>query len=184
MRGEWAMHTKVVRLARSVLVLIVAFGGCGPDQRKIQYDQQRFASQLADVVGGKTHNIYFYETTGTDALLAKLRGVPGVESLRLDLTDVSDDGMRHVATLPHLKKLILYGGRLSVGDSGLAHLKTLASLQTLELINTRVTDEGLAVLKRLARATFAHALSGSMAQSYIHRRQRHTPEGLDEASAA
>lgn len=60
---------------------------------------------------------------------------------------LTDDGVRHLATLPHLRHLNLQG--TSVTDAGLAALAELRSLQTLSLSWTAVTDAGVRALAAL-----------------------------------
>jgi hypothetical protein len=55
-----------------------------------------------------------------------------------------------VATLPRLGKLVLYGGR-SITDQALKKLWGMSSLHTLELNNTRVTNEGLRIFSSFPR---------------------------------
>lgn len=118
-------------------------------QRGFERGQNDLNSQIKSLRSGETDSIYLYDTRRTDELLHQLAGMPEVESLQLDLTDATDDGMHHVASLPKLRKLVLYGGRPGVSGVGLAHLRDLKSLETLELINTHVTDSGLKSLDAL-----------------------------------
>lgn len=122
----------------------------------VRWEKQRSRDQLEDQIRGiqgadSDRSIYLYETSGTNDLLKRLSEVPEVELLKLELTDVTDKGMRYVAALPKLKSLTVYGGYWSVGNRGLAQLRRLANLKHLELINTRVTDDGLVVLKDVPR---------------------------------
>ena len=55
--------------------------------------------------------------------------------------------LQHLSGLTRLQKLSLFAGS-NITDAGLAHLKTLAALKSLELGQTRVTDQGLAVLQK------------------------------------
>lgn len=93
--------------------------------------------------------IFFYCTSGTDVFVSRIAGSSAIESLETELADLSDTGMKHVASLPNLKKLVLYGGRPSVGNAGLAELEGHKKLEALSLINTSVSDQGLSVLATL-----------------------------------
>lgn len=119
------------------------------------YDVRRSRAELDQKVrnlkSGASNTVRLYDTVRTDALLKQIRCMPQVEELNLDQTDVSDKGMRHVATLRNLKKLVVYDGRPGIGDLGLARLKGHGKLESLELVLTRVTDEGLVVLKDLPK---------------------------------
>ena len=87
-------------------------------------------------------------TPVTDAGLAHLKGLAELQMLDLTRTQVTDAGLAHLKGLDGLKSLSLNG--TPVTDAGLAHLKGLAGLLMLLLSNTQVTDAGLAHLKGLA----------------------------------
>ena len=132
------------------LVLVVAVGvsGCtAASNDAARRSQVEMDSQLNRLKLGETKLIYLYDTQDTDDLLEKVRGMVEVEELDLDLTDVSDNGMRHVATLPKLRRLHIYAG--GVSDQGLSLLKSNQSITSLELSNTLVTDDGLRGLTEL-----------------------------------
>ncbi len=67
--------------------------------------------------------------------------------LHLERTEVSDDGMAHLAGLKDLRYLNLYGTKVS--DSGLVHLAALENLERLYVWETDVTTEGCEALSRL-----------------------------------
>jgi hypothetical protein len=113
--------------------------------RRAQEDLER---QLAALKAHQTSSLYFYDTRGTDALLRRTQESAEVRELFLELTDVSEVGMASVATLPQLRRLVLYGGR-GITDRGLANLRGMSSLEALELKNTQVTSGGLLVLPSL-----------------------------------
>jgi Leucine-rich repeat (LRR) protein len=108
-----------------------------------------------------------------EAVIEQISAWSTLKRLRIDaLTQVTDDGVRHLAPLTHLESLALHNGhRLSndalkhlqglvslkelslfacpnITDAGLAHLKTLTALESLELGQTRVTDHGIAQLQK------------------------------------
>ena len=81
----------------------------------------------------------------TDALLADVARVETVTALDLGgSTDLSDDGLRHLARLPQLKHLDLSG--TAITDRGLRVLRDLPALETILLAATRITEEGAAHL--------------------------------------
>jgi hypothetical protein len=104
-------------------------------------------SQIEMLRAGETDSVNLYDTHGTDELLQQLRGMPEIQSLKLDLTDVSDDGIDHIAFLPNLRTLVVCGGRPGIGDIGLTRLSHAGRLETLELVNTHVTNDGLSELR-------------------------------------
>jgi hypothetical protein len=163
------VNTKILRLQKAfgriqrLALLLLALGGVLlltifafylaiiKPEHEAQYRRclQDMDKQIAAVRSGKTKAIYLYDCIETDRLLERLVDVPEVEEVRLDLTDVTDDGMKSLAALNRLKSLTIYGGRPSVGDRGFSCTKTISSLEHLELINTKVTDQSLPFLKDL-----------------------------------
>ena len=81
----------------------------------------------------------------TDAILADISRVENVTALDLSGSKaLTDEGVRHLARLPHLKHLDLSG--TAVTDRGLAVLRELPALETISLSQTRITDAGAANL--------------------------------------
>jgi hypothetical protein len=115
------------------------------EARRGQEDLDR---QLTALRSGQANRVWLYDTRGTDALLRQLEGIAEVEEVVIELTDVSEVGMASAATLPRLRKLVLYGGR-GITDRGLAKLGGMSSLEVLELKNTRVANDGLRLLRDL-----------------------------------
>ena len=87
------------------------------------------------------------ESPALDSELALLKDLGRLESLHLGGTDVTDEGLAHVAGLIALKRLHLE--KTKVTDAGLAHLAGLESLAYLNLYRTGVTDAGLVHLEGL-----------------------------------
>ncbi len=71
----------------------------------------------------------------------------------LSFTGLTDAGLKDLAGLKQLQKLVLSG--TSVTDAGMQELAGLKQLQKLELLNTEVTDAGL---KELAGLKQLHML--------------------------
>jgi Leucine-rich repeat (LRR) protein len=82
----------------------------------------------------------------TDADLAHLQGLTGLQTLNLVDTKVTDAGLEHLKGLTGLQTLLL--GQTQVTDAGLAHLKGLKGLRELNLSETRVTEAGMSQLKK------------------------------------
>ena len=105
------------------------------------------------LTSGAQQHVYFYSTSNTDDLIAEFSGMPEIENLGFELADLSNDGFRHVAELPNLQQLMLYGGYQRIGDSGLEMLRDNQTLRKLKLVNIDVTDAGLDVLPSLPMLT-------------------------------
>jgi Leucine-rich repeat (LRR) protein len=82
-----------------------------------------------------------------DAGLAHLKGLSNLSTLMLSGTQVTDAGLVHLKGLSNLSTLVLNGTKVT--DAGLAHLKGLTGLSSLYLTDTQVTDSGLIHLKGL-----------------------------------
>jgi hypothetical protein len=124
--------------------LAQAFADASRDwhRREVQRGQKDLERQLAALKSGQGSFVYLYGTRETDALLGQLEGNAEVKELSIELTDVSEAGMASVATLPRLRRLVLYGG-WGITDGGLAMLRGMTGLEVLELKNTQVTNNGL-----------------------------------------
>jgi CheY-like chemotaxis protein len=86
-------------------------------------------------------------TEVTDEGLAHVAQLTDLEELHLDHTAVSDAGIRLLVGLHRLRILDLKGTQVT--DAGLAHLRSLTALQGLYLTRTAVTNEGLRHLAAL-----------------------------------
>ncbi|HYN10477.1 MAG TPA: hypothetical protein VES67_24020 [Vicinamibacterales bacterium] len=79
----------------------------------------------------------------TDAILADVCRHEGITALDLSGSRaVTDEGVRHLARLPHLTDLDL--GATAITDRGLEVLRELPALERLSLGMTQITDEGAA----------------------------------------
>jgi hypothetical protein len=154
--AKWLMAFGVFLFLAMIAVigLIVAISHRDKQNRESEakWNQQHLDDQIANVKSGRTKCITFYCSSGTDGLLAQLNKVPQVEGVVLNLTDVTDDGMKSIATLKNLKYFRLYAGNVS--DQGFALLKDATGLEHLELVNTRITDKSLPLLKKMPNLTF------------------------------
>jgi hypothetical protein len=81
----------------------------------------------------------------TDDGLASLKKQPVLEELSLDGTKVTARGILHLARVSELKKLSLRYCR--IGDEALKVLKRIRSLRCLDLRGTRITDGGAVLLR-------------------------------------
>ncbi len=82
-----------------------------------------------------------------DGELGILKDVPNLVWLHLGGTDVTDEGLPHLAGLNSLTRLHLE--RTKVSDAGLANLKDLQNLAYINLYQTGISDAGLAHLEGL-----------------------------------
>ena len=98
----------------------------------------------------------------SDAGLRQLSGLVRLQSLSLDETRVTDDGLAVLDSFPNLKELNL-GKCPQISDRGLAHVAARTSLQKLFLAECAgITDAGFARLKPLAGLCVLDASSTSI----------------------
>lgn len=86
----------------------------------------------------------------SDKGLLALTGLTDLESLDLRGTNVTDDGIKHLARLKKLKRIELPSG---VSDEALKTLRQLEDLESIELVfpGKGITESGLQSLKALPR---------------------------------
>ncbi|MBW3597576.1 MAG: protein kinase, partial [Planctomycetes bacterium] len=80
----------------------------------------------------------------TDAGLADIAHLTGLEYLILSYTDVTNAGLAHLREMTQME--ILFFVATEVGDAGLAELRGMKQLQRVGLSSTQVTDAGIAAL--------------------------------------
>ncbi len=84
----------------------------------------------------------------TDKGLAELANCRLLEELYIGSPGVTDEGMRYVAKLTNLKKLMLFGCE-NVTNEGLSHLAPLKSLKHLHITHSKITIGGLSHLNKI-----------------------------------
>ena len=98
----------------------------------------------------------------TDEILADIARLDGIVGLHLNGSRaVTDEGVRRLAGMPHLKRLDLSG--TSITDRALGVLGQLPSLENLSLAGTAITDAGaseLANCHKLARLNLGWTRTG------------------------
>lgn len=114
---------------------------------------------------GQTSHVHFYATSNSDALVNQLAGMAEVRSLTFWETDLSDKGLRIIASLPRLEKLTVNGG--SVGDAGLESLSQNQSLRKLHFVNLNLSNEGLAVLQSIPNLDYLTVYGGPRSPSKL-----------------
>ncbi len=128
-------------------------------------DDVAYLAEFEDLRAVRLHG-----TGITDLALARLRTLQGVEHMVIRDTNVTDEGLRHLSELKNLRTLQISGGGFSdsalpylatlsgltylemrdtgISDAGLPHLITLEKLEAFDFGGSKVTEEGLAELKR------------------------------------
>ena len=88
----------------------------------------------------------------TDASLALLSGLAELESLQTNLAQVTDDGVKALASLRKLKTLKLFHPGKAFTGAGLAHLAELPELERVTVAGSlQFGDEGMAAVAKLTR---------------------------------
>ena len=88
----------------------------------------------------------------TDAAVAYLQHLRGLQGLALWETNIGDEALVHLRHLSNLRWLDI--GDTDVTDSGLAYLSEMTDLRSLTLLNDNVTERGLTDLQ--TRASLEH----------------------------
>ena len=90
--------------------------------------------------------MFFYGVSISVEQMALLNGLP-IKHLNLDTTSLGDDALVHVAGLPSLESLELKDAQIT--DEGLKHVEVLSNLKQLYLVpGPGVSPAGLERLKR------------------------------------
>jgi hypothetical protein len=151
------------------LLGLVTLSGIGLALIVSPAQRQRRAVEAIESMGGRVQYEFLSEATVAPEWLQKLVGegyFRPVTDVSLYNTQVSDAGLAHVKGLPGLQWLSLHNTQ--VGDAGLEHLKGLASLESLGLKNTQVSDAGVAELQMALPNCFisaSRAVSGTSPRS-------------------
>lgn len=70
-----------------------------------------------------------------------------VDQVEVELFDASDDDLKTIGSLIHISGLVLNGGKIT--DAGLAHLRRLRGLKHITVEGSEITDAGLAHLREM-----------------------------------
>lgn len=153
----------IFSLARIALVgLVVLLAGAWGDVSGAQ-DPPESSPQETEAIkqieddGGRVYRISAADTACEvsfylsskpigDEQLKGMNAIGQVVWVNLAGTEVTDQGLQHLAGLP-IKKLHLE--RTKIGDMGLTHLKSFKEMTYLNIYDTQVTDAGLEHLKDL-----------------------------------
>lgn len=98
---------------------------------------------------GKVQDLNLSGTNLTDADLAYLKDLNGLEWLALNRNPITDEGMSHLGRIHTLRALRVEDSLVT--DAGLVYLAELNHLEVLSLKRTRITGLGLKHLRRLPR---------------------------------
>jgi hypothetical protein len=93
---------------------------------------------------GKTNSLHLTSTRHTDTLVEQVRGMPEIEHVYMEDTDITVVGMRHLGTLPNLKSMMVYNR--AAGDAGMLELRNCTKLEQLMIYDQRITDHAIAEL--------------------------------------
>jgi len=94
----------------------------------------------------------------TDRGAAHLADLASLEHVVFDETCVTDDGLKHLARCRKLKsitvrRILISGIKTKITGVGFVYLQDLEHLTSLDMLDSDVTDEGLAVIARLPNLT-------------------------------
>ena len=109
------------------------------------YPIRTFQQNVGDLQAGKRHDLRLFTLRNTDSLLKQIRGMPEIEEIYVDRTDITAAGMRHLGTLPNLKTIMAYQ---CVGDAGLLELRHCTKLEQVVIYDRSITRGAVAELKR------------------------------------
>jgi hypothetical protein len=112
---------------------------------------------LARLPRFRNQEVYAYDNV-SDAGLAHLKGMTGIEVLELADEPIADAGLAHLSGIRTIR--ILSVDNTPVTDAGLAHLRGLNRLEELSVEKTRITDAGLVHLKGLPLEGLSLASTG------------------------
>lgn len=111
-------------------------------------------------IADKVASLDLARTKVTDAGLAKIAAMKGLQELHLENTAISDAGLDHLKALSSLEYLNLYNTKVT--DAGIAKLAGLGKLKALYVWQSGVTKAGVAALK--AKLPKAHINNGWTAE--------------------
>ncbi len=83
----------------------------------------------------------------TDAGMARLEGCLQLQHLNLSRTKITDAGLDSIVGMTNLQRLYL--PETSIGDAGLYRIRRLREMEVLDLMQTDVSDAGLQHLGRM-----------------------------------
>jgi hypothetical protein len=94
--------------------------------------------------------------------------------LSLVSSDVTDEGLRHVAGMHNLRELILQ--KTAIDGSGLPHLESIRSLEVLNLAHTALNDSGSVNLLHMPSLKEVYLYNTAVSDSILEDLRAHMPE--------
>ncbi len=176
---NWTLNS--VAFVGTVLVLSAAFA---PGQEPKLNAEATGAIAKIQAAGGRAMRIaantnqfeasyHLASPPVKDANLEPLKSIPELIWLNLANTEITNDGLKNIASLP-LKKLHLE--KTQIGDDGLQHLKGLRDLEYLNIYATKVGDAGLQHLKGLTKLRKLYVWQSAVSEAGINDLQSALPE--------
>jgi hypothetical protein len=131
----------------AILAAVIAWLMNGPISFYLDHsDVRKIRRNVAELKAGKTKTLHLIFIRNTDTLLEQIRGMPEIEDVYIEDTDITAAGMRHLGTLPNLKSLMAYNGVGS--DAGMLELRNCTKLEHVEIYDRSITEDAIAELKR------------------------------------
>jgi len=106
-------------------------------------------SPAAQARWSKHPTLNLSDAKNTDEQLVFAEGTTTLDSVSLVNSDLTDAGIKSLATLPKLRRLSLEGTKVT--DAGLGELCNIETLEFVDLSNTAITEKGLAQLNKLTK---------------------------------
>ena len=95
----------------------------------------------------KTKSIQSKKVSGQDERLKEVSKLQNLTHLYLHTTKITDDGLKELAKLQQLQQLnLMFPAQIT--DEGLKEMAKLQKLEWLSLTGTKVTEAGVAELKK------------------------------------
>lgn len=124
------------RQRREFVLAQIAAVKAGRDDTIMLFDSDgemlvEFVKEKGELDGVKHIHLQIEYARGTDRFFEEIRGMSGIAGMLLSKTDVSDVGLKHIATLPDLISLGLHN--VHVTTAGLKHLESCPRLTSLSV---------------------------------------------------
>ncbi len=107
--------------------------------------------QVEAVANGRAYEIYIHRARIGDEHLHESSALTRLTKLELGTSELTPTGVRHLQTLPNLRRVALRGQ--VVDDAILAELCRIPTLRELVLPQTIITDDGLRALQEQPQLT-------------------------------